>query len=102
MTVTVLQFKLQIFIRYGLWVISSYAYIPIVRICLCDTDDNSSVSGSDSEGDDGGTNPASDLFAAATRHCKAFFTNRYGQVFCVYRCVLHHKKVCIKRKKICH
>ncbi|XP_013145331.1 PREDICTED: ankyrin repeat and zinc finger domain-containing protein 1-like [Papilio polytes] len=55
-------------------------------------DDNSSVSGSDSEGDDGGTNPASDLFAAATRHCKAFFTNRYGQVFCVYRCVLHHKK----------
>ncbi|XP_013170279.1 PREDICTED: ankyrin repeat and zinc finger domain-containing protein 1-like [Papilio xuthus] len=55
-------------------------------------DDNSSVSGSDSEGDDGGTNPASDLFAAATRHCKAFFTNRYGQVFCVYRCILHHKK----------
>ncbi|CAH2048775.1 unnamed protein product, partial [Iphiclides podalirius] len=55
-------------------------------------DDNSSVSGSDSEGDDGGTKPSSDLFAAATRHCKAFFTNRYGQVFCVYRCILHHKK----------
>ncbi|XP_068633180.1 tRNA endonuclease ANKZF1-like [Battus philenor] len=55
-------------------------------------DDNSSVSGSDSDGDDGGTQPSSDLFAAATRHCKAFFTNRFGQVFCIYRCILHHKK----------
>lgn len=36
--------------------------------------------------------PPSDLFAAATRHCKAFFTNHYGQVFCIYRCILHHKK----------
>ncbi|CAK1580520.1 unnamed protein product [Parnassius mnemosyne] len=55
-------------------------------------DDNSSVSGSDSEGDDGGTKPTNDLFAAATRHCKAFFTNHYGQVFCIYRCILHHRK----------
>ncbi|GBP47299.1 Ankyrin repeat and zinc finger domain-containing protein 1 [Eumeta japonica] len=53
-------------------------------------DDNSSVSGSDSEVEDTGS---TDLFAAATRHCKAFFSNTAGKVFCVYRCILHHKKV---------
>lgn len=61
-------------------------------------DDNSSVSGSDSESESTSSNantnsPASDLFAAATRHCKAFFTNARGQVFCIYRCLLHHRKV---------
>ncbi|XP_045509351.1 ankyrin repeat and zinc finger domain-containing protein 1-like [Colias croceus] len=56
-------------------------------------DDNSSVSGSDSETESTNSKPASDLFAAATRHCKAFFTNKTGQVFCIYRCILHHKKV---------
>ncbi|XP_061716402.1 tRNA endonuclease ANKZF1-like [Cydia pomonella] len=55
-------------------------------------DDNSSVSGSDSETEGSGNGPASDLFAAATRHCKAFFTNSKGQVFCIYRCLLHHRK----------
>ncbi|KAG7308447.1 hypothetical protein JYU34_005654 [Plutella xylostella] len=56
-------------------------------------DDNSSVSGSDSESEDvTASSPGSDLFAAATRHCKAFFTNAAGQVFCIYRCVLHHRK----------
>ncbi|XP_045498624.1 ankyrin repeat and zinc finger domain-containing protein 1-like isoform X1 [Colias croceus] len=55
-------------------------------------DDNSSVSGSDSETESTNSKPASDLFAAATRHCKAFFTNKTGQVFCIYRCILHHKK----------
>ncbi|XP_064072784.1 tRNA endonuclease ANKZF1-like [Vanessa tameamea] len=54
--------------------------------------DDSSVSGSDSETEWSGSNPASDLFAAATRHCKAFFTNQKKQVFCIYRCILHHKK----------
>ncbi|KAI8437051.1 hypothetical protein MSG28_010423 [Choristoneura fumiferana] len=43
-----------------------------------DADDNSSVSGSDSE-TEGTSGPATDLFAAATRHCKAFFTNGRGQ-----------------------
>ncbi|KAG6444573.1 hypothetical protein O3G_MSEX003453 [Manduca sexta] len=56
--------------------------------------DDSSVSGSDS--DDEAQNskkvPATDLFAAATRHCKSFFTNHAGQVFCLYRCILHHRK----------
>lgn len=56
-------------------------------------EDDLSVSGSDSETDDIANKPSSDLFAAATRHCKAFFTNQQGQVFCVYRCILHHKKV---------
>ncbi|XP_072949443.1 tRNA endonuclease ANKZF1-like [Epargyreus clarus] len=56
--------------------------------------DDSSVSGSDSEAEETSqpSNPASDLFAAATRHCKAFYTNHSGQVFCIYRCILHHKK----------
>ncbi|CAH0715347.1 unnamed protein product, partial [Brenthis ino] len=54
--------------------------------------DDSSVSGSDSETEYTGNNPPSDLFAAATRHCKAFFTNQKGKVFCIYRCILHHKK----------
>ncbi|VVD01433.1 unnamed protein product [Leptidea sinapis] len=54
-------------------------------------DDNSSVSGSDSE-TEGPNSLPTDLFAAATRHCKAFFTNSSGQVFCIYRCILHHKK----------
>ncbi|XP_045483981.1 ankyrin repeat and zinc finger domain-containing protein 1 isoform X1 [Pieris rapae] len=54
--------------------------------------DDSSVSGSDSETESTNSKPASDLFAAATRHCKAFFTNQAGQVYCVYRCILHHKK----------
>ncbi|XP_060803423.1 tRNA endonuclease ANKZF1 [Amyelois transitella] len=54
--------------------------------------DDSSVSGSDSESEEPSSNPASDLFAAATRHCKAFFTNKKGQVFCIYRCILHHRK----------
>ncbi|XP_026327347.1 ankyrin repeat and zinc finger domain-containing protein 1-like [Hyposmocoma kahamanoa] len=53
-------------------------------------DEDSSVS--DSETDDCYSTPASELFAAATRHCKAFFTNQKGQVFCIYRCILHHKK----------
>ncbi|XP_028166966.1 ankyrin repeat and zinc finger domain-containing protein 1-like, partial [Ostrinia furnacalis] len=55
-------------------------------------DEDLNVSGSDSEADESATKPASDLFAAATRHCKAFFTNKIGEVFCVYRCILHHKK----------
>ncbi|XP_039752854.1 ankyrin repeat and zinc finger domain-containing protein 1-like [Pararge aegeria] len=56
-------------------------------------DDECSDSGTDSETESGSSNnPASDLFAAATRHCKAFFTNYKGKVFCVYRCILHHKK----------
>ncbi|KAM3965241.1 tRNA endonuclease ANKZF1 [Aphomia sociella] len=54
--------------------------------------DDSSVSGSDSETESTGNNPAGELFAAATRHCKAFFTNKKGQVFCIYRCILHHRK----------
>ncbi|XP_045448016.1 ankyrin repeat and zinc finger domain-containing protein 1-like [Melitaea cinxia] len=54
--------------------------------------DDSSVTGSDSETEGSTTNPASDLFAAATRHCKAFFTNKKKQVFCIYRCILHHRK----------
>ncbi|XP_034831886.1 tRNA endonuclease ANKZF1-like [Maniola hyperantus] len=54
--------------------------------------DDSSVSGSDSETEGTTANPASDLFAAATRHCKAFYTNHKGKVFCIYRCILHHKK----------
>ncbi|KAI5635787.1 hypothetical protein NE865_11485 [Phthorimaea operculella] len=55
-------------------------------------EDDSSVSGSDSEAEDTSKNPSSDLFAAATRHCKAFFTNQSGQVFCIYRCILHNRK----------
>ncbi|CAH2227219.1 jg13033 [Pararge aegeria aegeria] len=56
-------------------------------------DDECSDSGTDSETESGSSNnPASNLFAAATRHCKAFFTNYKGKVFCVYRCILHHKK----------
>ncbi|CAH2980700.1 unnamed protein product [Chilo suppressalis] len=55
-------------------------------------EDDLSVSGSESESEDSSKKPATDLFAAATRHCKAFFTNQKGQVFCVYRCILHHKK----------
>ncbi|XP_049873677.1 ankyrin repeat and zinc finger domain-containing protein 1-like [Pectinophora gossypiella] len=55
-------------------------------------EDDSSVSGSDSEAEENTSNPASELFAAATRHCKAFFTNHSGQVFCIYRCILHHRK----------
>nr|XP_032517484.1 ankyrin repeat and zinc finger domain-containing protein 1-like isoform X2 [Danaus plexippus plexippus] len=58
----------------------------------CEDENDSSVSGSDSETDERSKNPDSDLFAAATRHCKAFFTNHKGQVFCIYRCILHHKK----------
>ncbi|KAJ0176463.1 hypothetical protein K1T71_007642 [Dendrolimus kikuchii] len=54
--------------------------------------EDSSVSGSESDEEDTSKNPASDLFAAATRHCKAFFTNPKGQVFCIYRCVLHQRK----------
>ncbi|XP_059052048.1 tRNA endonuclease ANKZF1-like [Achroia grisella] len=53
---------------------------------------DSSVSGSDSETEGNNSTPATDLFAAATRHCKAFFTNKKGQVFCIYRCILHHRK----------
>ncbi|KAL4716733.1 hypothetical protein ACJJTC_004852 [Scirpophaga incertulas] len=55
-------------------------------------EDDFSVSGTDSESEDDPRKPPTDLFAAATRHCKAFFTNKLGQVFCVYRCILHHKK----------
>ncbi|KAJ2949295.1 hypothetical protein O0L34_g6244 [Tuta absoluta] len=55
-------------------------------------EDDSSVSGSDSEAEDTSKNPSSDLFAAATRHCKGFFTNQFGQVFCIYRCILHNRK----------
>ncbi|CAG9786895.1 unnamed protein product [Diatraea saccharalis] len=55
-------------------------------------DDDLSESDSDTETEDFSRKPATDLFAAATRHCKAFFTNEKGQVFCVYRCILHHKK----------
>ncbi|KAJ8722249.1 hypothetical protein PYW08_004651 [Mythimna loreyi] len=55
-------------------------------------DDSSNVSASDSEGDDNPNKPATELFAAATRHCKAFYTNPKGQVFCIYRCLLHHRK----------
>ncbi|XP_023935597.2 ankyrin repeat and zinc finger domain-containing protein 1 [Bicyclus anynana] len=54
--------------------------------------EDSSVSGSDSETEGSSSNPASELFAAATRHCKAFFSNHKGKVFCIYRCILHHKK----------
>lgn len=57
-------------------------------------DDDSSDSDSDSDSEVCGscTNPATELFAAATRHCKAFYTNTRGQVFCIYRCILHHRK----------
>uniref|UniRef100_A0A2A4JGB5 VLRF1 domain-containing protein n=1 Tax=Heliothis virescens TaxID=7102 RepID=A0A2A4JGB5_HELVI len=55
-------------------------------------DESSNVSASDSEGDDNPNTTATELFAAATRHCKAFYCNPKGQVFCIYRCLLHHRK----------
>lgn len=32
--------------------------------------------------------------AAASRHSKVFFENQDGDIFSVYRCLLHSKKVC--------
>ncbi|KAH9639656.1 hypothetical protein HF086_007333 [Spodoptera exigua] len=55
-------------------------------------DESSNVSASDSEADDNPDAAATELFAAATRHCKAFYSNPKGQVFCIYRCLLHHRK----------
>ncbi|KAF9807398.1 hypothetical protein SFRURICE_005980 [Spodoptera frugiperda] len=52
----------------------------------------SNVSASDSEADDNPDAAATELFALATRHCKAFYSNPKGQVFCIYRCLLHHRK----------
>ncbi|CAB3227208.1 unnamed protein product [Arctia plantaginis] len=53
---------------------------------------SSDSSGSESEADDDPNMTATELFAAATRHCKAFFSNDKEQVFCIYRCILHHRK----------
>lgn len=55
-------------------------------------DESSNVSASDSEADDNPDAAATELFALATRHCKAFYSNPKGQVFCIYRCLLHHRK----------
>lgn len=54
--------------------------------------DSTNTSGSESEADDDPNRTATELFAAATRHCKAFYTNAKRQVFCIYRCILHHRK----------
>ncbi|XP_053609912.1 tRNA endonuclease ANKZF1-like isoform X2 [Plodia interpunctella] len=69
-----------------------FGKIPITLGQFNSRHDDSSVSESDSESEEPSKNPESDLFAAATRHCKAFFTNQKGQVFCIYRCILHHRK----------
>lgn len=34
------------------------------------------------------------LQAVASRHTKVFFENDDGNIFSIYRCLLHHKKVC--------
>lgn len=34
------------------------------------------------------------LLVIATRHSKVFFENEEGNIFSIYRCLLHHKKVC--------
>ncbi|XP_075978017.1 tRNA endonuclease ANKZF1-like [Anticarsia gemmatalis] len=54
--------------------------------------ESTNTSGSESEADDDPNMTATELFAALTRHCKAFFCNAKGQVFCIYRCLLHHRK----------
>lgn len=33
------------------------------------------------------------LLAIASRHSKVFFENEDGNIFSIYRCLLHHKKV---------
>ncbi|XP_077297706.1 tRNA endonuclease ANKZF1-like [Arctopsyche grandis] len=58
-------------------------------------DDDESVSDSESDTEiaiSKGDKEVSDLFLAATRHCRAYFTNIDGRVLSVYRCLLHHKK----------
>lgn len=35
------------------------------------------------------------LQAVASRHTKVFFENDDGNIFSIYRCLLHHKKVCL-------
>lgn len=76
------------------------------------TDDVSSISGSEQESeneDDTGTSetggkntPVSSgscekrensLLATASRHAKVFFENDEGNIFSIYRCLLHNKKV---------
>lgn len=34
------------------------------------------------------------LQVVASRHTKVFFENDDGNIFSIYRCLLHHKKVC--------
>lgn len=34
------------------------------------------------------------LMVTANRHSKVFFENDDGNIFSIYRCLLHHKKVC--------
>lgn len=34
------------------------------------------------------------LQVVASRHTKVFFENQDGNIFSIYRCLLHHKKVC--------
>lgn len=35
------------------------------------------------------------LQVVASRHTKVFFENDDGNIFSIYRCLLHHKKVCL-------
>lgn len=35
-----------------------------------------------------------DLLITASRHSKVFFENDDGNIFSIYRCLLHNKKVC--------
>lgn len=37
------------------------------------------------------------LLAIASRHSKVFFENEDGNIFSIYRCLLHHKKVSYHR-----
>lgn len=39
------------------------------------------------------TSKQSKLLAIASRHSKVFFENGDGNIFSIYRCLLHHKKV---------
>lgn len=36
------------------------------------------------------------LQVVASRHTKVFFENDDGNIFSIYRCLLHHKKVCYR------
>ena len=35
------------------------------------------------------------LLVTASRHSKVFFENDDGNIFSIYRCLLHNKKVCL-------